>query len=73
MYNHNKAQQSKNRVHIAWDILYMYVSSASSFHITKIDFFFSESLRVQRNLKYVSYLIQHRKMYFVLYSIAVKP
>ena len=22
MYNHNKAQQSKNRVHIPWDILY---------------------------------------------------
>ena len=24
MYNHNKAQQSKNHVHISWDILYMY-------------------------------------------------
>ena len=23
MYNHNKAQQSKNRVHITWDILYI--------------------------------------------------
>ena len=23
MFNHNKAQQSKNRVHISWDILYM--------------------------------------------------
>ena len=22
MYNHNEAQQSKNRVHISWDILY---------------------------------------------------
>ena len=22
MYNHNKAQLSKNRVHISWDILY---------------------------------------------------
>ena len=22
MYNHNKAQQSKNRVRISWDILY---------------------------------------------------
>ena len=22
MYNQNKAQQSKNRVHISWDILY---------------------------------------------------
>ena len=26
MYNHNKAQQSKNRVHISWDILYMNVT-----------------------------------------------
>ena len=25
MYNHIKAQQSKNRVHISWDILYIYV------------------------------------------------
>ena len=23
MYNHNKAQQNKNRVHISWDILYL--------------------------------------------------
>ena len=23
MYNHNKAQQSINRVHISWDILYV--------------------------------------------------
>ena len=23
MYNHNKAQQSKNRVHISWDMLYV--------------------------------------------------
>ena len=23
MYNHNKAQQSKNSVHISWDILYI--------------------------------------------------
>ena len=23
MDNHNKAQQSKNRVHISWDILYV--------------------------------------------------
>ena len=23
MYNHNKAQQSKNRVYIFWDILYL--------------------------------------------------
>ena len=23
MYNHNKAQQSKNRVHISWDVLHL--------------------------------------------------
>ena len=28
MYNHNKAQQSKNRVHISWDILYLLVNVA---------------------------------------------
>ena len=25
MYNHNRAQQSKNRVHISWDILYVLI------------------------------------------------
>ena len=28
MYNHNKAQQSKNRVHISWDILYAIIIHA---------------------------------------------
>ena len=31
MYNHNKAQQSKNRVHISWDMLYkqhLYIHAA---------------------------------------------
>ena len=27
MYSHKKAQQSKNRVHISWDILYVYLVS----------------------------------------------
>ena len=27
MYNHNKAQQSKNHVHISWDILYEHHSA----------------------------------------------
>ena len=30
MYNHNKAQQSKNRVHISWGILYTQLSLAIS-------------------------------------------
>ena len=29
MYNHNKAQQSKNRVHISWDILYSWLNFPS--------------------------------------------
>ena len=32
MYNHNKAQQSKNRVHISWDILYDLHISLEVFH-----------------------------------------
>ena len=27
MYNHNKAQQSKNRVHISWDMLYKRINA----------------------------------------------
>ena len=29
MYNHNKAQQSKNRVNISWDILYLLLKKHS--------------------------------------------
>ena len=32
MYNHNKSQQSKNRVHITWDILYAPVGGAYNVH-----------------------------------------
>ena len=31
MYNHNKAQQSKNRVHITWDIQYYRRCNVSNF------------------------------------------
>ena len=34
MYNHNKAQQSKNRVHISWDILY----ASTKFDLNKVFF-----------------------------------
>ena len=30
MYNHNKAQQSSNRVHIFWDILYSFATAAAA-------------------------------------------
>ena len=33
MYNHNKAQQSKNRVHISWDILYVLNQNACYFDV----------------------------------------
>ena len=33
MYNHNKAQQSKNRVHISSDILYVICMAATMLNI----------------------------------------
>ena len=36
MYNHNKAQQSKNRVHISWDILYV-LNCAAGEYLTVIN------------------------------------
>ena len=41
MYNHNKAQQSKNRVHISWDILYTAVINyaATSLNVIEFDYF----------------------------------
>ena len=35
MYNHNKAQQSKNRVHISWDILHGIAFQFKSFRFWK--------------------------------------
>ena len=35
MYNHNKAQQSKNRVHISWDILYSILCAGSVYHVSQ--------------------------------------
>ena len=32
MYNHNKAQQSKNRVHISWGILYAVIIRMEANH-----------------------------------------
>ena len=37
MYNHNKAQQSKNRVHISWDILY----DGNSIHMMIVKYSFT--------------------------------
>ena len=35
MYNHNKAQQSKKRVHISWDILYCKIVLSEKIGILK--------------------------------------
>ena len=35
MYNHNKAQQIKNRVHISWDILYMFTMTFNDKSVMK--------------------------------------
>ena len=37
MYNHNQAQQSKNRVHISWDILYLHGISPGELLITLVE------------------------------------
>ena len=35
MYNHNKAQQSKNRVHISCDMLYPHVAQIVALSVDK--------------------------------------
>ena len=46
MYNHNKAQQSKNRVHISWDILYVQAQMAEQFLL----YAYEKTLARSRNL-----------------------
>ena len=48
MYNHNKAQQSKNRVHISWDILYMREQSVSSTLSTPTVYFSDSKVQVAK-------------------------
>ena len=59
MYNHNKAQQSKNRVHISWDILYNDIShdtkplDISGFIITELWVCYGAYCRVSVNKKFL--------------------
>ena len=54
MYNHNKAQQSRNRVHISWDILYHTLLNFS--------FFESESQFFRCELKQYLFTINCSRM-----------
>ena len=46
MYNHNKAQQSTNRVHISWDILYLIIWCPSRLeYCFQVDCFLSSVLK----------------------------
>ena len=51
MYNHNKAQQNKNRVHISWDILY------EECHFRNPNWKFTSILSVSRNSDALLYII----------------
>ena len=47
MYNHNKAQQSKNRVHISWDILYVdYLQDPLQFRLDTYEYRMSARSKV---------------------------
>ena len=59
MYNHNKAQQSKNRVHISWDILYI-LKSQLILQLNKMD------IKTKRAILY-TYICIHAHIY--LYDI----
>ena len=53
MYNHNRAQQSKNRVHISWDILDVMGDFCSNSKYSKIMMTWSSEL----NMFYEQYII----------------
>ena len=49
MYNHNKAQQSKNRVHISWDILYVHMQTIIWIKYIIYQFFHSDFYTISLN------------------------
>ena len=51
MYNHNKAQQSKNRVHISWDMLY------ASSNLISTDYFQTVRLLFPRNISFITVVL----------------
>ena len=59
MYNHNKAQQSKNRVHISWDILYMRAHILIIYFFT-LQIFIVNYTQIVHNEYYFDLILQYR-------------
>ena len=68
MYNHNKAQLSKNRVHISWDILYVYRDVANVLGRRGIGNLKSE-IRFQLKLHKILYILNHHSVVQFVQSI----
>ena len=77
MYNHNKAQQSKNRVHISWDILYLELNKPNSHHITGAQHCITRELLRRKLFHRNSFLTQisfaHKSFYIKPFFISVFP
>ena len=73
MYNHNKAQQSKNRVHISWDILYIYFVclklNTSQEHFCRRTFFGNTGLDLFPRNFLVSNLHSHLEQFMGVFQI----
>ena len=65
MYNHNKAQQSKNRVHISWDILYTYPCTNFNSSLTKLSM---EDRASMSNYIPLFYILHQRNHLSMAYS-----
>ena len=53
IYNHNKAQQSKNRVHISWDILYTLIRYTYSYTILRKTVYLYWSQKKDHRSRYI--------------------
>ena len=66
MYNHNKAQQSKNRVHISWDILYMWNLRI----VLQLDFQHAKHCSGQYSTKQSFAVSIYQHLIYILYSLS---
>ena len=70
MYNHNKAQQSKNRVHISWDILYKQLFLTVFALDTTLEIFYYHYLNIAIIALFMKWLFwNHFTTYFTVFTM----
>ena len=72
MYNHNKAQQSKNRVHISWDILYIFLKAPDVYVAFDVKLMYKQPCFVFRSHDHLPRIWQNQVTQPLEYDVLVE-